>query len=59
MPAEAKRPWNLLKNPGDFKAFMGNTKNKSLVEKYVHGNTSNKTKTEINHKNSQNKREGL
>ena len=35
MPAEAKRPWKLLKNPGDFKAFMGNTKNKSLLEKYV------------------------
>jgi len=35
MPAEAKRPWNLLKNPGVFKVFMGNTKNKSLLEKYV------------------------
>jgi len=35
MPAEAKRPWNLLKNLGNFKAFMGNTKNKGSLEKYV------------------------
>ena len=35
MPAEINRPWNLLRNPGDFKAFIGDTKNKSLWEKYV------------------------
>jgi len=35
MPAEANEPWNLLKNSGDFKAFMGDKKDKSLLEKYV------------------------
>jgi len=35
MPAETNKPWNLLMNPGEFKAFTGGTKNKSWLEKHV------------------------
>ena len=35
MPAETNKHWNVLMNPGDFKAFIRGTKNKSWLEKYV------------------------
>jgi len=35
MPAETNKPWNLLIYPGDFKAFIGDTKSKSWLKKYV------------------------
>jgi len=34
MPAEINKHWNVLMNPGDFKTFIGGTKNKSWLEKY-------------------------